>query len=337
MEAVAADSAESVLFLHFASASNVDDTLLEQLDTDVIRLASDYVSKPLSEVFQEIGTLRRSVFDLLHGRQHPHQSAHLYLAAGRLSGLAAHIALDLGQYAAAATHSRTVWRCAESAGHNGLRAWVRSMQSLIAYWRQDYRQAAELARAGMPYAGGGTIGARLLSLEARAIAALGDRASALRAVEAAKDARSAYASGVELPGVFTFPEAKQWTYAGTTLLALGGRHVGRAIEASSRAIVLYESAPQEDQSSGDIQAARLDLATAHLANGDIDGLRDKLITVLEMEPGRRTASISKRLLAVSARLSEPVYAGSPMVLDLRENVREACSRPALTNSPESDK
>ncbi|WP_371518251.1 helix-turn-helix transcriptional regulator [Kitasatospora sp. NBC_01300] len=334
VSAVAADSEESALFLRFASASNVDDTLLEQTDADIARLAGDYVSKPVSELFHDIGALRRGVFDLLRGRQHPHQTSHLYLQAGRLCGLATHVALDLGQYAAAATHSRTAWRCAESAGHNGLRAWIRSVQSLIAYWQQDHRQAAELARAGLPYADSGTIAARLLSLEARATAALGDTASALRAVEAAEAARSTVVA-VDLPGVFTFPEAKQWTYAGTALLALGTRsHVNRAIEASSRAIALYESAPQQEQSSGDLLAARLDLANAHLAHGDLDGVQEKLLVVLDAAPDRRTASISSRLRALSTRLAEPAYAGSPIVLGLRENVREACSRPALTNPPE---
>ncbi|MER7848908.1 helix-turn-helix transcriptional regulator [Kitasatospora sp. NPDC096077] len=332
--AVAADSAESALFLRFASASNVDDTLLEQIDADIARLAGDYVSKPVSELFHDIGTLRRGVFDLLRGRQHPYQTSHLYLQAGRLCGLATHVALDLGQYTAAATHSRTAWRCAESAGHNGLRAWIRSVQSLIAYWQQDHRQAAELARAGLPYADSGTIAARLFSLEARATAALGDSASALRAVEAARTARSAVAD-VDLPGVFTFPEAKQWAYAGTALLAIDThRHVNRAIEASSRAISLYESAPQQEQSSGDLLAARLDLANAHLAHGDLDGVQEKLSVVLDAAPDRRTASISSRLRALSTRLAEPAYAGSPLVLSLREDVREACSRPALTNPPE---
>ncbi|WP_231977991.1 XRE family transcriptional regulator [Streptomyces sp. TLI_053] len=332
--AVAVDSAESAHFLRFASASNVGDTLLEQIDADIARLARDYVSKPVSELFHEIGTLRRGVFDLLRGRQHPYQTCHLYLQAGRLCGLATHVALDLGHYTAAATHSRTAWRCAESAGHNGLRAWIRSVQSLIAYWQQDHRQAAELARSGLPYADSGTIAARLLGLEARATAALGDSAGALRAVEAAEAARSGVAA-VDLPGVFTFPEAKQWTYAGTALLALESRHhVNRAIEASSRAILLYESAPQQEQSSGDLLAAHLDLANAHLAHGDLDGVQEKLLVVLDAAPGRRTASISTRLRALSTRLAEPAYADSPIVLSLRENVREACSRPALTNPPE---
>jgi len=122
MAAVAADAAESTLFLRFASGCNVDDILLEQIDADITRLATDYVSRPVSELVHDISTVRRTVFDLLRGRQQPHQTSHLYLAAGRLSGLATHVALDLGQYLAAATHARTAWRCAESAGHNGLRA-----------------------------------------------------------------------------------------------------------------------------------------------------------------------------------------------------------------------
>ncbi|MET8541642.1 hypothetical protein ABZW03_13460 [Kitasatospora sp. NPDC004799] len=140
---------------------------------------------------------------------------------------------------------------------------------------------------------------------------------------------------MDLPGVFTFPEAKQWAYAGTALLALGGRrHVDRAIEASSTAIAMYESGPQQEQSSGDLLAACLDLANAHLAHGDLDGVKERLSVVLDAAPERRTASISSRLRALDTRLAEPVYGGSPIVLSLRENVREACSRPARTNSPE---
>ncbi|GHF89033.1 hypothetical protein GCM10018790_78020 [Kitasatospora xanthocidica] len=56
--------------------------------------------------------------------------------------------------------------------------------------------------------------------------------------------------------------------------------------------------------------------------------------MLNAAPGLRTASISSRLRALSTRLAEPAYAGSPLALSLRENVREACSRSALTNPPE---
>ena len=334
VQAVATDSAESALFINFASATNVDTILLEQLDADVSRLALEYVSKPLPDLVHQIGALRSGVFELLRGRQRPHQTIRLYLTAGRLSGLATHVALDLGHYAVAATHARTAWLCAESADHDGMRAWVRSAQSLIAYWQRDYALAAHLASAGMPFADGGTIGARLLSLQARAAAALGDGPAALRAIEAAADARTGPGLN-ELPGIFSFPEAKQWTYAGTALLALNSSsYVGRAIAASTRAIALYEGAPSLDQSSGDLLAGHLDLANAYLARGDGDAAQESLTAVLTASPDRYTASIARRLNTLSNRLSSPVYSGSSLLSGLRENVREACSRPALTTTPE---
>ncbi|MFE9659924.1 XRE family transcriptional regulator [Streptomyces sp. NPDC005955] len=337
MEAVAVDACDSALFLHFASQSNVDDLVLEQLDADIGRLAKSLVSQPVTTVFSEITTLRRLVFTLLQGRQHPRQTSHLYLTAGRLCGLATHVALDLGQFTAAATHARTAWLCAESADHNGLRAWVRSVQSLIAYWQQNYSQAVELAQSGLRHADAGTIRARLLSLSARAHAACGSGSAAVRAVEAARDARHGSAGPAELPGVFTFPEAKQHAYAGTALLAIDGKgHVRQAVEASSQAIALYRCSPEEDQSSGDLLAAHLDLATAHLAAGDIDGAAEKLSVVLTAPPERRTASISHRLQTVGLRLGEPVYAGSAVARGLRESVREACHRPAPAKPPEPD-
>jgi transcriptional regulator with XRE-family HTH domain len=335
VETVAAASADSALFIQFASGSNVDAVLLEQLDADLRRLATEYVSKPVPQLIHEISTLRRSVFELLRGRQRPQQAIQLYIAAGRLSGLATHVALDMGHYAVAATHARTAWLCAEQADDNALRAWVCSARSLIAYWQRDYLRAADVARAGIPYSDGSTIGARLLSLEARAAAALGDSRGAQLAVHAATHARTDPVPH-ELPGVFTFPEAKQWTYAGTTFLALEAdrRHVRRAIDASTRAIALYQASAESDQSSGDLLAAHLDLASAHLADGDAEAAEQDLRPVLHVAPERLTASITRRLGALHQQLASPTYARSRAVVGLRENVEEACSRPALATTPE---
>jgi len=78
-----------------------------------------------------------------------------------------------------------------------------------------------LAADGGRYVSAGTLAERLTALQARASAALGDGATALAALRAAETA----CDGVrvdEVGGVFTFPQAKQVTYAGTTLLAIGG-------------------------------------------------------------------------------------------------------------------
>ncbi|SCE35421.1 hypothetical protein GA0115241_113858 [Streptomyces sp. DpondAA-D4] len=237
----AADTELSARLARHAAETNVNTLVLEQFDADVERLARDFVSRPLPCLIPEIRTAQEGVFQLLEGRQHPSQTRHLYVVAGWLSGLAAHVSLDLGNRSAAATHVRTVVQCAEISEHSPLRAWARSFQSLAAFWAGDYRRAGDLAQAGQSEGRGpgtGTIKARLLSLEARARAAEGDNRSALRVLALAREARGA-AGPDELPGVFSFPEAKQWAYAGTTLLAVGGNEqIQQAVGASNRAVEL---------------------------------------------------------------------------------------------------
>ncbi|MDG9684594.1 XRE family transcriptional regulator [Streptomyces sp. DH18] len=330
----AADTELSARLARHAAETNVNTLVLEQFDADVDRLARDFVSRPLPLLIPEIRAAQGGVFQLLGGRQHPSQTRHLYVVAGWLSGLAAHVSLDLGDRSAAATHVRTVVQCAEISEHSPLRAWARSFQSLAAYWAGDYRRAGDLAQAGQSEGrgpGAGTIKARLLSLEARARAAEGDNRSALRILALAHEARGA-AGPDELPGVFSFPEAKQWAYAGTTLLAVGGdEQIRHAISASNRAVELYQAGPEGDRSSGDLQAAHLDLATAYLAGGDVEGAGAKLSEVFGTEG--YTASITIRLRNLAALLGSEPYRGAQSAVDLRAHIHEVTVRPALASNP----
>ncbi|MFK0253336.1 helix-turn-helix domain-containing protein [Streptomyces sp. NPDC090445] len=326
------DAALSARIARHAAVSNVNVTVLEQLDADVERLAHDFVSRPLALLVPEIRTLRREVFQLLEGRQHPGQTRHLYVVAGWLCGLAAHVSLDLGHQTSSATHSRTALQCADIADHQGMRAWARSFQSLAAYWTGDYQRAASLARSGYEAGTGpGTIRARLLSLEARALASRGDSQGALHALRRAHEARSV-AGADELPGVFAFPEAKQWAYTGTTLLTTGSRdQIRQAITASNRAVELYQAGSDGERSPGDLNAAHLDLATAYLANGEVEAAGAELTPVLAV--GQYTASITIRLRKLDAAIGSAPYRDSWPVVDLRERIREATTRPALASNP----
>lgn len=330
---LAADTELSARLARHAADTNVNALVLEQFDADVERLARDFVSRPLPLLVPEIRTARAEVFRLLEGRQHPSQTRHLYVVAGWLCGLAAHVSLDLGDRSAAATHARTVVQCAEIAEHSELRAWARSFQSLAAYWAGNYRRAADLAQAGQnegPGSGAGTIKARLLSLEARARAAEGDEHSALRTLTLAQEARIA-AGPDELSGVFSFPEAKQWAYTGTTLLAVGGdEQIQEAITASNRAVELYQAGPEGDRSSGDLQAAHLDLATAYLASGEVEGAGAKLSEVFAAEA--YTASITIRLRNLAALLGSEPYRGAQSAVELRAHIHEVTGRHALASN-----
>ncbi|MFE6766490.1 XRE family transcriptional regulator [Streptomyces sp. NPDC057689] len=330
---LAADAKLSARLARHAAETNVNALVLEQFDADIERLARDFVSRPVPLLVPEIRTAQGGVFQLLEGRQHPSQTRHLYVIAGWLAGLAAHAALDLGNRSAAATHVRTVVQCAEISEHSPLRAWARSFQSLVAYWAGDYRRAGDIAQAGQSEGRGpgtGTIKARLLSLEARARAASGDKRVALRTLALAHEARGT-AGPDELPGVFSFPEAKQWAYAGTTLLAVGGdEQIRHATSASNHAVQLYQAGPEEDRSPGDLHAAHLDLATAYLAGGDVEGAGAKLSEVFGAET--YTASITIRLRNLAALLGSEPYRGAQSAVDLRAHIHEVTVRPALAGN-----
>ncbi|MFI2210488.1 helix-turn-helix domain-containing protein [Streptomyces sp. NPDC020141] len=331
---LAAEAELSARLARYAAETNVNSLVLEQFDADVERLAQSFVSQPLHLTVPEIRTVRAEAFRLLEGRQHPGQTRHLYVIAGWLCGLAAHAALDLGDRSSAATHARTVVQCAKIAEHSGLRSWARSFQSLAAYWAGDYGRAANLARAGREAgrgSGSGTIKARLLSLEARALSASGDGRDALRALTLAHEARS-ITEPDELSGIFSFPEAKQWAYTGTTLLTVGGNEqIQRAIVASNRAVALYQAGPEGDRSPGDVHAAHLDLATAYLASGEVEEAGAELSEVLDADG--YTASITIRLRKLAVLLGSGPYRDAQSVADLREHIHEVAARPALASHP----
>ncbi|WP_249416244.1 XRE family transcriptional regulator [Streptomyces sp. TS71-3] len=320
--AVSADAVVSAEFARFIAQRNADEFVVEQLEADVARLARAYVSHPLLELYVEIKRLRDGVFELLRGRQYPRQTADLYVTASRLCGLSAHVCLDLGDYDSAATHARTARACAGAAAHEGMLAWVRAVESLIAYWTGRYEQAARLARAGRRHRAGGSIGLRLASLEARTLALAGDRAGAVAALTDAERSREAMPGHDEVPGIFAFPAAKQFAYAGTTYLALSDReHVKRAITSADTAIRLYRSSEDDDQSVGDLFAAHVDLARGHLLLGDLDGTEAMLGFVLDSPPERMSASIVRRLTALGRELTESPYGGVAQAAHLCERLQ----------------
>ncbi|MGH3977690.1 MAG: hypothetical protein ACRDRZ_01620 [Pseudonocardiaceae bacterium] len=55
---------------------------------------------------------------------------------------------DLGDTHAGMTQARAAYVCADNAGHDGLRAWVRGLQSLVAYWAGWPHEALRCTQLG---------------------------------------------------------------------------------------------------------------------------------------------------------------------------------------------
>lgn len=318
---VTREAQEASRFIRLVTGSSVAPLAMDQVRADIRRLARCFVSHPVAEVFGEIRDLRREVTAAIAHNKHPDQLRDLHLAASRLSGLSAHVCLDVGDYASADTHARAAWLGAELAGHTGMQAWVRALQSLIAYWGGPVESALAAAQDGQRYAHGGTVAVRLLSLQARAYARLGRQRETLNALATADDARGRRETEEDVGGLFTFPEAKQATYAGTALLALGrGDLMRRAIHESRRALKLYQASAPPDRSTGDLLAARFDLAAAHTADNDLDSAECELTHILAATPGQRTASIIRRGRALDEQLAQKRFGISAQAKLMRQRI-----------------
>jgi transcriptional regulator with XRE-family HTH domain len=98
---------ESVELSRQAEASELGPVTLQHLDLAVQRYGSNYLQVPPQELFQQVTDQRRYVVELLQRRHTLAEGSGLYVVCGWLTGLLAHLALDMGNVQAARAHAVT--------------------------------------------------------------------------------------------------------------------------------------------------------------------------------------------------------------------------------------
>lgn len=320
---------------HYEDSQACDDSTMiaafmeDRLDVDVFgaaaeKLSIDYLSMSARTMMERAKRLRSYMLQS-GGREEVRKKitcdGDLALVLGQLSGIMSYAALDLGDVSGAFTHARACLACGELAGSSELRAWARGTQSLIARFDGSYDLALSLVRTGMPYAGTGTSSARLACGEAQSLANLGDSEGANASLDKAAAYRESIVQPDGMAGIFTFSQAKQHYYAGSSLIWLQGKaNANRAVREASRAIEIWQQEPVETRSLDDEALAQIYLATAWLQMGEIEGGIEALRPVLDLPPERRISWIVKRLDRIMEILSVKKYAGSPMAVTAREEI-----------------
>lgn len=331
----AAAARTSLDFAGWAETDHVAPALIEHVSYELTRIAVDYVSTPPLPLLGDLVELRDAMFGLLRQRPNPRQSREVFFMAGTTCVMLAHATQNLGDPGSAMAQARTAWTCAEQADHNGLRAWVRGTQALIAEWSRRPADAVAFARAGQTFAHTADSCVRLAAIEARALARLGETTAAVAAIERAQQARERAEQPDELStfgGLLTFPLAKQLYYAGGALAIANHPDAERlALEA----IRMYETGPTEQRSYGDEALARVDVATARLGAGDLEGACAALVPVLALPPAQRIRQLCDGLTRVSGSLVLPRLRTAPASRELAASIDafsgRASSTPALSS------
>jgi hypothetical protein len=303
--AMSADRARD--FLTRIEASNVGSETLDQLLDDVRRLVTTYNHQPLPTLLGDLVDTQERAFTLLEGRQRPEQSRDLYLVAGIACGLMAKASHDLGASHDAMTQTRTGYACADNAGHDGLRAWIRGLQAAFTYWSSRLEESLHYAQLGTEVAARsrGTAGVWLASAEARALAALNRPEEAHAALARATDLRDQVQPDEldGLGGTCTFSQPRQLYFAAEALSWGGQPEATRAERLALEALDAYATAPAQDRSFGHEANTRIALAIARVSHGEVDGATEALAPVLELPSAQRTHGIVTAMERVRTTLS----------------------------------
>lgn len=292
-----------------AGQDGVSAEVVDQLHDDVQRLATAYPQQPLREILGDLVEAQDALFSLLERRQRPSSARQLYFLAGVASGLLAKASHDLAEPHVAIAQARAGYLCADHADHDGLRAWLRGLQSFVAYWAGRFQESVRYARAGIEYAARSlnTTAVWLPANEARAWAALGNAEQARAAIERAQDAwtRSRPDDLDELGGICSFSRTRALYYAADALAWLPAE-AEAAERYSTLAVEAYRDTDGPDWAFGDQAGSHCDLAVARVARRQLDGASETLRPVLDLPPERRINGVIHSVQRVSKAI---VHAG----------------------------
>jgi transcriptional regulator with XRE-family HTH domain len=279
---------------------------LDELHQAAEQLSVDYLSTAPSTVLVSAIEVRREVLTRLRKYNvRPHQLGDLYLTLARVQGVLSYAALDLGDTRVARTHCHAAWACADRIGSNSMRAWVRGTESLIARFDQNYAEAERIAFDGLRYPTNGTARIRLLAGIAQSRANQGDSETATDYLAHAQHERDALKTSDETSGLFSFTQAKQHYYAGSSLMWLSSdTNLRIAVKEAALAVQMWQKEPTETRSLDDEALAHVYAATAHVQLGELDAASEWVASVLQLPADRHISWFVKRLDQLSHKVSQ---------------------------------
>jgi hypothetical protein len=320
--AMAADRARN--FALITGQVDLSDETLEQVADDVSQLCRAYPQQPLAAILGDLVGVQDIVFTLLERRQRPLHARQLYLYAGITAGLLAKASHDSSDPQSALTQARTAYLCADMCDHNGLRAWVRGLQSLVTYWDGRLRESVRYAQSGAEAArlAGSTAGVWLVVSEARAQAALGNAPAARDAIDTAERAWDGARQDDELDeigGICTFTRARQLYYAADAMSRLPSEAESAAAYAA-QAVGAYADPSAPEWAFGDSAGSSADLAVARIYQGNLDGAAEVIAPVLDLPPEQRIRGIVSSARHVQDALRRSGWSGDSAAADLEEQI-----------------
>jgi hypothetical protein len=296
--------------------------LIDQVLDDVRVLATTYPLRLTADVVAELVVTQDRLFALLSRRHTPATARQLLFAAGVLGGMLANACLDLGDSPAASCQAHAAFVSADQAGHDGLRAWVRGIQALIAYRDGRQHQSVRYAQSGGEFARrrGNSTAVWLAGCEARGWSGLGNAEAARHALGRAERAWDGLRPDDldALGGVCETTRAEQNYYAADAL-SWFPEHYRAARRYCDQALAGYRDVGVPGWDFGCAACSRAVLAITLAAEGAIAEVAAVLAPVLVLPPSERIVGVLQSVGRVAGALRDSALPGAGD--ELREQLR----------------
>jgi tetratricopeptide (TPR) repeat protein len=244
--------------------SNADEFLLDHLRTQLQSIVDRYEVSGPRLLAGEARLLRTTTHTLLGGQNPPQVRAELFALAAQAAGLLAYMAVNAAAHPTVAeAYCTEAESLARHIGDLHLQVWAAGTRSLSLYYQGRYLEADSAAAAGIKLAPYNAQSIRLLSNgRARALARVGDRRAAERAIGAAlalSDRQPDLPPGLTPCISFVaYSPARTLANVATARLSLGDAH--EVLNCADQIDTLLE----ESESAWSRALVRLDVATALL-------------------------------------------------------------------------
>ncbi|MFE5595936.1 hypothetical protein [Streptomyces sp. NPDC056549] len=321
---------------HSLTQSNADAALLEHFHLRLQSIVDRYESGGPQMVACETRLIRTTLHTLLSGRHLPATHTELFRLTARAAGLLAYMAVNAGAGPAVAeAYCSEAEVLARHVGDTQLQMWAAGTRSLSLYYQHRYAEADVAAAAGIDLAPANAQAIRLLANgRARALARLGDRSAAERAIGKAmelSDGLPVLPSGITSCISFV-PYSPARTLANVITARLSLDDTGEVLSCAQQIDTLIE----ESDSEWSRALVRLDVATALLQQK-----RPDVEQAMALGRSALHAGITAPIKSVWQRANELYerahrWHGEAEVSDYAEELRSLRShpyvRPIISNS-----
>lgn len=306
------DTARRATDRTLASAS-VTPSQLDLLDERVGWARHQYLYTPPAPILETLLSLLADIDDLAGDRQPAAVQVRLSELTAILATLIADALMKLGDLTRSQAWYGTARAAADDSGNVELRARVRAQAAMLPFYYGPLEVAVTLTREARMITRGrpSATTAFAAAAEARALAKLGDRYDAQRALRLAADLFEQIGPSGDADDAFSFPERRFLLYRSGALTAIGDTAQARRVQA--QALELYPTKTGIDPALLQLEAA-ICSALDHLPTDACDLAGSAILTIL---PAHQTPILRARAHEVIRALPPPTRSSRP-ARELRE-------------------